>query len=137
MTDNTKNNIEQHPNFPSGEWEGFYIYGSGPGAAQHPMHFTLEFKEGKVHGGGGDDIGSFTWDGTYDVEAMQCTMTKTYATHQVFYQGHVDENGVWGQWRIFNRGGFHIWPKGRGASNQAVEVKKVELKIVAENPDLK
>jgi hypothetical protein len=41
----------------------------------------------------------------------------------VYYDGHVDENGIWGTWYIppFMSGGFHIWPKKREADESVEE----------------
>ena len=107
---------EEHSFFPSGEWEGFYTYNYGSAGAKHPMSFILKFSQGIVKGVGNDDIGTFTWKGAYDTKEMTCHMTKFYTnrSHTVFYNGLVDENGIWGQWRIhaMGTGGFHIWPKG-------------------------
>lgn len=115
---------ETHHLFPSGEWEGFYTYEFGEDAGRHTMSFTLIFSQGKVHGFGGDDVGSFKWGGYYDTGQMTCKMIKFYITHRVVYDGNVDENGIWGTWMIENylKGGFHIWPKSYKAS------KKMEAK---------
>lgn len=111
---------EDHPLFPSGEWEGFYTYAMGARADQHKMHFLLSFKENKVSGSGADDVGSFYWEGSYSKERMDCVMTKYYPTHSVFYKGQVDENGIWGTWEIsFYTGGFHIWPKAQQENQEA------------------
>ena len=106
--------LESHSLFPSGEWEGFYAYEFGPNARRHMMSFTLTFKNGAVTGGGIDDVGAFTWRGHYDKEKLRCQLQKRYATSLVFYDGYVDENGIWGSWNIplRIRGGFHLWPKG-------------------------
>ncbi len=106
--------LETHPLFPSGEWEGFYTYAFGPDAHRHSMSFALTFKNGRVSGNGIDDLSRFTWHGSYDTEQLRCWMQKHYPTHTVFYDGYVDEKGIWGTWEIppFDRGGFHIWPKG-------------------------
>lgn len=107
------NASETHPLFPSGEWEGFYTHAQGPAAERFVMNFSLHFANKEVNGGGSDDIGPFIWKGIYDPEALWCKMTKAYATHTVFYDGQVDENGIWGNWEILPNltGGFHLWPK--------------------------
>lgn len=104
---------EPHPLFPSGEWEGFYTYSEGANAARHNMSFFLHFQSGRVTGSGSDDVATFSWNGTYNTEQLRCKMTKRYATHTVFYDGRVDENGIWGTWMMssFFKGGFHIWLK--------------------------
>lgn len=129
---------EQHPLFPSGEWEGFYTYAMGPDAEQHKMDFFLNFRNGIVTGGGGDDVGSFSWKGAYDTEELYCTMAKSYQAHTVSYQGNVDENGIWGTWQLneWMTGGFHIWPKGQEA-NKAIAKKKQRVKVAAKSKKLK
>ena len=112
---------EKHHLFPSGEWEGFYTYSWSP--QRHKMAFQLHFEGGQVTGSGVDDIAPFHWEGVYNTERMKCDMTKFYPAHAVFYDGHVDENGIWGTWNIrpMWRGGFHIWPKSAGESNEEEE----------------
>ena len=122
---------ETHPLFPSGEWEGFYTYAYGPGADQHPMSFFLNFQNNQVSGSGGDDVGAFSWRGSYDTKALVCQMTKHYATHSVIYHGQVDESGIWGTWTISDwlKGGFHIWPK-NNAENEVEEEAQSEPEAV-------
>lgn len=122
MSQNASSPNETHPLFPSGDWEGFYTYACGPNAGRHSMTFYLEFKNGVVTGSGGDEVGPFTWSGSYNTKMMVCKMTKHYLSHTVDYEGHVDENGIWGSWniRVTFRGGFHVWPK-QNAGNEAEE----------------
>lgn len=112
------------------------------------MEIDLIFSLGTVYGGGVDDVAPFTWKGKYDLENYKLEMTKTYATHQVYYRGDIDENGIWGTWEMMDlfervpqhmlgslkqalahllRGGFHIWPK-KNAKNvhSARVVEEVE-----------
>lgn len=112
---------EMHPLFPSGEWEGFYSYYQGD---QRPMPCALSFCEGIVTGNGSDEVGPFTWKGTYSIAALTCTMTKYYSSHTVFYKGEVDENGIWGYWEMNGgRGGFHLWPKTQNENKEAIAVE--------------
>jgi hypothetical protein len=114
---------EPHPYFPSGEWEGFYTYPNKN--AKDQMATILEFSGGKVSGSGSDIIGSFAWEGIYDIKAETCSMTKFYmGQHVVYYDGYADENGIWGSWTISEKwkGKFHIWPKGRGPFEEHVAV---------------
>lgn len=129
---------ERHPLFPSGDWEGFYTYALGPEAPQHKMYCALQFKDQVVTGGGGDDVGFFFWQGSYDLQELVCVMTKFYSTHRVFYSGQVDENGIWGTWQLYgDSGGFHIWPKSseqnyyqqEHAWQEVPEVKTEPLKL--------
>ena len=137
-TDKNTPKQEQHPLFPSGEWEGFYIYTSGPSADQHKMNFCLNFQDGIVEGSGSDDVNAFTWNGTYDTESLTCSMIKTYPWHTVDYQGRVDENGIWGHWYIGTyQGGFHIWPKAPATEKAAEEVESFESKVVRKLEELK
>ena len=121
---------ESHPLFPSGEWEGFYTYATGSRAAQHPMHLFLLFKDNVVTGGGSDDVGRFTWRGSYSKQQLECIIRKHYSTHLVSYHGQVDENGIWGIWQMDGvSGGFHIWPKIAEQNQQAQAVATQEESI--------
>ncbi len=112
--------VEQHPLLPSGEWEGFYNY--EPKGHQHKMTFTLNFKNQQITGRGSDDVDGFTWSGSYDLQTMRCELVKTYPTHTVAYQGSIDENGIWGNWKIwFCAGGFHIWPTAPAENSAQIE----------------
>jgi len=124
MPSNT-NISETHPLFPSGEWEGFYVYAWSK--RQHKMSFHLDFKNGVVTGSGGDDVSAFAWKGVYNVEAFTCKMVKTYPTHEILYDGRADENGIWGTWKMhFSKGGFHIWPK-ENSEREAAEEAASEI----------
>lgn len=131
MASNQNNSkSELHPNFPSGEWEGFYTYTMGPSAGQHSMQFFLDFNQNTVSGSGTDDVGAFRWQGHYSTNPSKVEMAKVYfGKHTVLYKGHADENGIWGTWRIepFMKGGFHIWPKDRGEQNEKEEVVELSL----------
>lgn len=127
MTSNQNDRTETHPLLPSGDWEGFYVY--GPGQEQHRMDIVLHFQNKSIDSGGSDDIGAFSWTGQYDVDALICKMTKTYARHTVEYSGQIDENGIWGNWFIlpYMKGGFHIWPKAQEEQEEETE-KQVEVR---------
>lgn len=129
-------NSEKHPLFPSGDWEGFFTYTQGPNAFRIKMDIELFFQENKVTGGGSDEVGSFTWEGQYDTGALWCNMTKYYTTHQVFYYGQVDENGIWGNWEIFpySRGGFHIWPKKKEEEDSLELEESLSLSDIISKP---
>ncbi len=118
---------EQHQYFPSGIWDGFYLYLSGPMSTRHEMYFHLDFSDGRVTGSGSDDVGVFTWEGTYDIKTFACQLTKRYVSHPVFYQGMADESGIYGQWSIppLLSGGFHIWPR-KGKVEEAEVMEEVE-----------
>jgi hypothetical protein len=109
---------------PSGDWRGFYTYGSP--TDRHRMDLRLEFANGSIRGDGIDDIGTFTIRGGYD-DSLTCHWTKTYATHAVFYQGPFDMGSIYGVWEIppFSRGGFRIWPGKTSA--EVAELMGVEI----------
>lgn len=133
-TSSNTTTFEQHPHFPSGVWEGFYIYGFGLDRSKHQMHFNLDFRNGIIQGSGGDDIGPFRWTGTYDAELGKVEMTKHYlGRHTVEYDGRADDNGIYGSWTVSGmRGGFHIWPQGRGISDKNEEEKTEINDVVIE-----
>ncbi len=116
---------EQHPHFPSGDWEGFYTY-SGNRRPKGEMAMTLDFSNGSISGAGSDPVGVHSWTGNYDTKAGTCQLTKIYpGSHSVFYSGYVDENGIWGKWRIiWMTGDFHIWPKKKDIQEEAEIVKE-------------
>ncbi len=101
---------ESHHLLPSGNWEGFYHYYFD--RHKHHKRLIIDFTNGIMEGTGADDIGHFSWSGIYDLNTLTCSALKIYGTHRVTYEGHIDENGIWGLWQIdpFSRGGFHIWP---------------------------
>lgn len=128
------NASEQHPYFPSGIWEGFYVYGSGPSAHRHSMSFSLDFKDGKVSGSGSDDVGALTWNGSYDVQSMAVSMVKQYHSHTVGYRGMADTSGIYGSWEMFSgRGGFHIWPKKTGEEAEEAAAEEEEVLVNAKD----
>jgi len=141
---------EQHPLLPSGYWTGFYVYSHSQ--QRHEMLLMLDFHEGIISGEGQDDVGAFTFDGKYNLDAMTCRFLKHYATHTIDYRGDIDENGIWGKWyyvhadsmgmtreeftklaaempNIFS-GGFHIWPRSREFSAYEMEVRKLKEEAV-------
>ena len=126
--DISNDNTEKHPRFPSGEWEGFYLNYS---SEKHQMFFSLNFRNGHITGAGSDDVGAFSWKGSYDKNALTCQMTKYYPTHEVHYKGHADENGIWGTWTIgyYMKDGFHIWPKKNEKSEEAEAVVSESVTI--------
>jgi hypothetical protein len=125
---------ETHPLFPSGEWEGFYSYPPPYSFHKGQMSFYLFFHNQTIEGEGMDEVGKFSWKGTYDTQAMTCQLTKYYhGQHSVYYNGQVDENGIWGSWIIQRnwQGGFHIWPKA-----QSQEEMQTAIEALMEEPVL-
>ena len=127
---------EDHPLLPSGQCEGFYCYHYNN--VEHRIKTSLNFNEGKVLGSGVDDIAHFTLLGDYDIDKLKLVMLKSYTSHKVLYQGDIDENGIWGTWRIDHKldqiiskmsssrksaylresvGGFHLWPSSKSQQN--------------------
>ena len=118
---------EQHPYFPSGEWEGFYNDPRGGSRSKGEMTMTLDFSGGRITGSGSDPVGAYTWTGTYNTKAETCSLKKMYVgAHTVEYSGYADENGIWGKWNIRKvfTGEFHIWPKKQGVGGDEQEVKE-------------
>src|SRR2546422_5955954 len=112
--------------FPSGPWTGFYNYGPGD---RHRMQLHLAFANGSMTGDGNDDIGRFLIKGRYDAQTKECHWTKTYVgAHDVFYRGFREGKGIWGTWEILadNHGGFHIWPRAAGESDEDTEKSQKE-----------
>ena len=88
------------------------------------MELHLTFSNGMLNGDGADDIGSFLIKGRYDPSSGECYWTKSYlGAHDVFYRGFREGKGIWGTWEIklFNHGGFHIWPRQAGTGAQENE----------------
>ncbi len=78
------------------------------------MELSLTFASGNLSGDGSDDVGPFFVKGRYDSGTRECYWTKTYpGSHDVFYRGFREGNGIWGTWEIAHNshGGFHIWPR--------------------------
>lgn len=160
MKDKSKDQeVESFPLLPSGDWEGFYCYNHSP--EQHKMSIELTFSNRQVSGSGVDDVAAFTWTGKYDLETLKIEMTKHYTTHNVWYKGDIDENGIWGTWEIAHdyskipphlietikeafkddiMGGFHIWPKKdrsetnrneAGARSESKKLKELYVEVFA------
>ena len=133
MNHQTNKELEKHPLYPSGEWEGFFTYDGFAG--KDKMDFYLEFSEGKIKGYGDDSVGRFKWDGIYNKQDGNCSLVKFYiGNHNVYYSGYVDENGIWGQWFIppFTNGEFHIWPKKDAGNCLENEISEEEIDALEE-----
>ena len=123
------------PDFPSGEWVGFYR----EDGSNHRQEMHLVFSEGRMSGDGGDDIGSFAIHGRYDAESHEVWWTKVYpGRHEVFYKGYREIKGIWGMWEIppGSSDGFHIWPKahGNGVDERATAEQDEPVQVPAEVP---
>lgn len=118
--------------FTSGPWAGFYTYATG---RRERMDLSLTFTQGVVTGAGTDPVGPFTVRGRYDAESNDIRWTKTYlGAHDVCYKGCRDNRGIWGTWELElgGRGGFHIWPKGKGEG--AAEHARREADVPVQAP---
>lgn len=118
------------PNFlPDGPWEGFYEEYDQDG--NFPMACTFIFSDGAITGSGSDEVGTFTFSGSYSKD-YKVSMKKRYHTHALNYEGHADDNGIWGKWSFptmsFVSAGFHLWPK-KGESETISEEAEVEEAI--------
>jgi hypothetical protein len=102
-------------NFPSGPWIGFYVYNHAQ-QARHRMDLGLTFANGRITGGGSDDLGKFVISGRFNSKDGTCHWAKMYVgMHDVYYKGYREKRGIWGTWEItFATGGFHIWPLSHG-----------------------
>jgi len=56
------------------------------------MSFVIDVCKGGIIGFGSDQVGGYTWKGTYDKKKMSCLMTKSNTTHEIEYQGNIDDN---------------------------------------------
>lgn len=118
--------------YPDGPWTGFYLQGQ----IRDRQELDLKFHDGWMTGDGIDGVGRFFIRGRYDRDTGQVWWTKSYpGSHDVFYEGYRDGKGIWGTWRVeFERGGFHIWPKGQGeaagATTEAEEPVPVRIGLV-------
>lgn len=86
----------------------------------------LTFKVGRITDTDFDPAGNFTITGQYDLDGGRVHLTKRYArAHYIYYRGYAEglQKGIWGIWeiRIFDRGGWHIWPQKYGESMGATE----------------
>jgi hypothetical protein len=105
-----------------GDWEGFYL--APYDTHKHKMDCVFHFKNQKINGYGSDDVGHFTWSGTYDEDQYKVQLIKSYVGHEVIYQGHADENGIWGKWHIGPwSAGFHLWPKLSGNEVEDIDAE--------------
>ena len=107
--------VETDPRFPSGPWTGFWLQRFYVG--RQYMSLNLTFIHGVVRGEGVDRVGEFSISGTYDLKTGNCLLTKAYVrAHSLRYEGRNEGDGqwIWGLWHLrgFDRGGFHIWPRG-------------------------
>jgi hypothetical protein len=133
-TPTTRPTVETDARFPSGEWVGFWLQKSVKGRQR--MELQLAFSEGLVNGEGKDCVGQFTMRGHYDLQSGRVTIHKRYVRqHDVFYSGWAEEGkGIWGVWHLakFDKGGFHIWPKGMADPTGSHLREEAEVPVEAE-----
>jgi hypothetical protein len=100
------------------EWVGYYTYQGK--TTKLPMHVTLEFSKGEIHGAGIDNLGQFIIDGFFDERTSHARWSKRYiGAATVEYEGTQSENEIGGSWSLVQtvdgkettlRGDFHLWP---------------------------
>jgi hypothetical protein len=126
---------ECEPDFPSGPWTGFWLQ-----PERHRQDMNLTFAHGVLRGRGSDGIGPFLVAGRYDAETKKVWWTKSYpGSHDVFYQGYREYQGIWGTWQISSmtglalsvRGGFRIWPRGQGSGDAESVSAEVDAPVTA------
>jgi hypothetical protein len=132
-------NVESDPRFPSGKWVGFFVDRRLPG--RHDMEIVLTFAGGKMTGVGRDRVGSFTFDGNYDLADGKCEWVKQYVNaHAIDYSGFNEGKGIWGTWKlqwqgVVYTGGFHIWPEGMADPTRSELEEEADVPIETESPD--
>lgn len=114
--------LETDGRFPSGRWKGYFLHRS-VSAEEWQMDLHLTFSNGRLRGNGVDSIGTFSVDGRYDRDEGKIWWNKRYETHEIFYKGYAEEQGIWGIWefRSLGRDGFRIWPVSPGDDAESVE----------------
>lgn len=89
---------------PSGRWNGWYAQGW----ERFPQSQDLLFADGIVRGTGTDDLGAFTVEGEYALDASdqgRVGWVKTYrGSHSVLYLGTWDGRELSGRWEIRGTG---------------------------------
>ncbi|MSR52050.1 MAG: hypothetical protein EXS09_02025 [Gemmataceae bacterium] len=123
-------NLETDSRFPSGKWVGFFVDKRMPGKQE--MELTLLFANGKMTGDGRDRVGTFTFNGKYDLNDGKCEWVKKYVNaHAVDYRGFNEGKGIWGTWEMHWEGavftgGFHIWPDGMADPTQPASEEEAD-----------
>lgn len=124
----------KQPDWPSGNWIGFYVYSRSVNN-RHRMDLALTFSKGRVTGSGSDDIGKFVIKGGYSIRDGSCYWSKQYlGAHDVCYTGYREGRGIWGTWVIdyISSGGFQIWPLGEGVAAKKQEEETRSAPVVIE-----
>src|SRR5262245_63011802 len=94
--------------FPSGPWTGFWLQ-----PERHRQDRNLTFARGILSGRGSDRFGLFVVGGRYDTETKKVSWTKTYpGSHEVYYEGYREYQGIWGTWQITSMGGLRLALRG-------------------------
>ena len=75
----------------SQQWKGSYEQCN----KQHTMnfdHFSAQLgADGLINGGGRDDAGDFTINGSFATASPVCRFIKTYPQHKIYYEGTYDK----------------------------------------------
>lgn len=102
---------------PSGEWVGYYTYDGKQ--TLYPMHLTLNFADGRIHGAGIDNPGTFAIEGAYDASSRAHWLKRYVGKHDVKYEGKFADAEIVGVWSLTQitqgrtsplHGEFRIWP---------------------------
>ena len=117
---------EPDASWPSGPWKGYWTEPQRPCFPfRNRMDLDLRFHDGRIDGNGSDRVGIFSISGTFDVQEARCSFRKSYAGHDVHYDGRNDGTGIYGGWKLASfpggadSGGFHIWPAGASEESSA------------------
>jgi hypothetical protein len=90
---------------------------------------------------GRDRVGSFSFDGTYDLADGKCQWVKQYVNaHAIDYSGFNEGKGIWGTWKLqwqglIYTGGFHIWPEGMADPTRPELEEEADVPIETQAPD--
>lgn len=96
---------------PSGRWAGFFFRDGEP----HEVELVLEFGEESFEGRGRDANGSFSLEGSLDLQTREASFSRLHEDEECSYRGFFDGTveGIWGINAEPGEGrrGFHIWPE--------------------------
>ncbi len=113
------------PEFPSGDWVGYWLEDPG---GRYRQELRLTFRDGVLSGTGADSVAEFLVRGRYDAESKEVWWSKQYlGAHSVYYRGFREIKGIWGTWELDGtRGGFHIWPRSEGEFEAETATEEAE-----------
>ncbi|CAG2202696.1 unnamed protein product [Mytilus edulis] len=81
-----------------GVWPGYYVYAD----EQYPWSMSIQFDRNSITGGGSDDVGTFTINGSWNPLSKDINFVKAYTAHTVSYTGQVtaDVCTMYGQYQV-------------------------------------